>query len=163
MSQTELVSEFKKGLTALRSGYPNSAVAHLRKALENDSGNPFCLSYYGLALARAEHNWAMAEASCLAALQMKRNQPYLYLNLAEVYRRAGEMQDALSTLYNGLQFTKWDTVLVRALEELGVRRPPVLSFLDRKNFLNRHLGRLRHRLEGQGKVSALEHLRMVRN
>jgi len=163
MNQIDLVSEFKKGLTALRNGQPHSAIAHLRQALTNDKNNPFCLSYYGLALARAKHNWAMAEASCLAALRMKRNQPYLYLNLAEVYRRAGEVEDALSTLYNGLQFTQWDPLLVRALEELGIRRSPVLTFLDRKNFLNRQLGRLRHRFEDQGKVSALEKLRTARS
>ena len=163
MSRTELASEFKKGLTALRNGQPYSAAAHLRQALINDRDNPFCLSYYGLALARAEQNWAMAEASCLAALRIKRNQPYLYLNLAEVYRRAGEVEDALSTLHNGLQFTQWDPILVRALEEMGIRRSPVLSFLDRKNFLNRQLGRLRQRMEGQGKASALERLRMARS
>lgn len=163
MNRTDVVSEFKKGLTALRNDQPHNAVAHLRQALATDHENPFCLSYYGVALARAEHNWAMAEASCLAALRVKRDQPYLYLNLAEVYRRAGEREDALTTLYNGLQFTQWDPVLVRALEELGIRRPPVLSFLDRKNFLNRQLGRLRHRIEGQGKASALERLRMARS
>ena len=163
MSQTYLGNEFKKGLTALRNGQPYSAVAHLRQALTNDRNNAFCLSYYGVALARAEQNWALAEASCLAALRMKRNQPYLYLNLAEVYRRAGELDDALSTLYNGLQFTQWDPLLVRALEEMGVRRPPVFPFLGRKNFLNRQLGKLRYRFGRQSKASALESLRTARS
>jgi tetratricopeptide (TPR) repeat protein len=163
MSQSEAVNEFKKGLTALRKGYSNSAIAHLQKAVEHDNGNPFYLSYYGLALARSKHDWAMAEAYCLAALRLKCNAVHLYLNLAEVYRQAGGLEDALSTLYNGLQFTKWNSLLVRALEELGVRRPPVLFFLDRKNFLNRHLGKLRHRLGGQSKVSTLESLRAARS
>jgi len=163
MTPSEPVNLFKNGLTALQHGYSRSAVAHLQKAFEHDRGNPFYASYYGLALARAEDDWAKAEGLCQGALRMKRDQPDLYVNLAEVYHRAGKLEDALWILYNGLHFTQWDSRLVRALEELGVRRPPVLSFLDRRNFLNRQLGKLRHRFEGQGRVSVLESLRMARS
>lgn len=163
MSQSEPANEFKMGLTALRNGYANSALAHLRKAVECEGGNPFYLSYYGLALARAEHDWATAEDCCLAALRQERNQAPLYLNLGEVYRGAGELPNALATLYHGLQFTRWDPLLVRALEQLGIRRRPVISFLDRKHFINRHLGKLRHRLDRQHSLSALEKLRMARS
>lgn len=163
MSQFESVRLFKNGLAALRNGYSEFAVVYLRKAFEHDRGNPFYASYYGLALARAEGDWAKAEGLCQAALRMKRDQPALYVNMAEVYRRAGNLEDALLTLYKGLHFTRWDSRLVRALEELGVRRPPVLSFLDRKHFLNRQLGKMRHRLEGQGRVSVLESLRIARS
>jgi len=163
MSQNELVNEFKQGLTALRKGLPQSAAGHLRKALEHDDANPFYLSYYGLALARMGRQLAEAEDSCLAALRIKRTQAHLYLNLAEVYLRFGQREYALCTLYNGLQHTQWHTRLVRALETLGIRRPPVLSFLHREHFLNRQLGKLRHRLEGEGRVSALESLRVARN
>ncbi len=162
MSPIDPVSEFKKGLGALRNGYLNSALFHLQKAVEHDGSNPFYLSYYGLVLARVERDWERAEASCLAALRFLRTDPHLYLNLAEVYRRSGDLDDALCTLYNGLQFTKWDSRLVRALEELGIRRPPVLTFLSRKHFINRQLGKLRHRFERQGKTSTLESLRMGR-
>jgi len=161
MSHFESVELFKNGLAALRNGYSDFAVVYLRNAFEHDRGNPFYASYYGLALARAEVDCAKAESLCQAALRMKRDQPDLYVNMAEVYRRAGYLEDALLTLYKGLQLTRWDSRVVRALEELGVRRPPVLSFLHRKHFLNRHLGKLRNRL-GQGKVSVLESLRIAR-
>ena len=162
MTEPEVVSEFKKGLTALRMGSPESAVAHFEKAVEMDKGNPFYLSYYGLALSRARSDWVKAVDSCLDALKMKRTEPHLYLNLAELYRQIGNVEYALNTIYNGLQFTRWDRRLVQALEIMGVRRPPVLSFLDRKNLLNRQLGKLRHRLQRQGNLSALERLRLAR-
>jgi len=162
MSESEPINEFKKGLAALLSGQSRSAVPHLQKAFEHDAGNPFYVSYYGLALARTREDCARATWLCQAALRMKRDQPDLYVNLAEVYRRDGAPEDALWTLYSGLQFTRWDSRLVRALERMGVRRQPVLSFLDRKNFLNRQLGKLRHRLRGQTGVSALESLREAR-
>ena len=164
MIQMELMNEFKIGLAALRNGHVKSAVVHLRKAVEYDSANPFCLSYYGVALARAEHDWTTAEDCCLAALRLERRQAHLYLNLGEIYRMAGNLQDALATLYNGLQFTRWDPLLVRALEELGIRRRPVLPFLDRKHFLNRRLGDLRQRFDHrQDRLSVLERLRMARS
>ena len=163
MNPSETVSEFKKGLAALQNGYSGFAAIHLRKAFEHDSGNPFYVSYYGLALARTQDDWAKAESLCQAALRMMRDQPDLYVNLAEVYRRAGKLEEALWTLYNGLYFTQWDAHLVRELEDMGVRRPPVLSFLGRKHFLNRQLGKLRHRLEGRGRISALESMRIARS
>lgn len=160
MNPIDPVDEFKQGLEALRNGYTNSALFHLQRAVECDGNNPFYLSYYGVALARVERNWQRAEASCLAALRFLRSDPHLYLNLAEVYRRAGALDDLLWTLYKGLQFTKWDSRLVRALEELGIRRPPVLTFLNRKHFINRQLGKLRQKFEGKGKVSSLESMRI---
>jgi len=163
MNQSEPVNLFKNGLRALQNGYSRSAVVHLRKAFEHDSGNPFYASYYGLALARVGDQGAMAEDLCQAALRMKRDQTDFYMNLAEVFRRAGKLEDALWALYSGLHFTQWDLRLVRALEELGVRRQPVLFFLDRKHFLNRQLGKLRRRIEGQGRVSSLEGLRIARS
>jgi tetratricopeptide (TPR) repeat protein len=162
MNQYEPVKEFKSGLAALQQGSHRLALAHLRNAFEHDSGNAFYASYYGLALARAEKDWRKAEDLCQAALRMKRDQPDFYVNLAEVCRRAGELEEALWTLYNGLHFTQWDARLVRALEELGVRRSPVFPFLSRKHFLNKQLGKLRHRLEKQGKHSVLESMRIAR-
>jgi len=161
MIQAGPVDEFKKGLTALMEGHPRSAVASLRKAIEQDGANPFYVSYYGLALARTGLDWSRAEKFCLAALRVMRTQAHLYLNLAEVYRRAGKTEYALSTLSNGLQFTRCDRRLVQAMEALGIRRPPVLSFLDRKNFLNRQLGKLRHRLRGEARITAPEALPTV--
>lgn len=162
MNRIELLLEFKEGLRALQKGSPQSAAAHLHKAVEQDRANPFYLSFYGLALARVNRHSAEAEDLCIEALRMNRTQAHLYLNLAEVYVRMGQREYALSTLYNGLQHTRWHSRVVRALEVLGIRRRPVITFLARQNFLNRQLGKLRHRLRGHGDTSALESLRVAR-
>ena len=146
MSTSDAVKEFKNGFSALREGYQRRALAHFKKALELDSRNPFYLSYLGLALAMVEGQWAEAEELCLKALRMRRCQPELYLNLAEVYRRAGKKEDAVWTLEQGALFTKRDLRVAQAMDKLGVRQPPVFSFLDRKNPLNRGLGKLRHKV-----------------
>jgi len=146
MSESEALRTFKQGLSLLRSHYPGKALPLFSKAVGLDKHNPFYLSYLGLALAQARGDIDEAEELCCAAVRMKRTQPELYLNLAEVYRRAGKKEDAVETLNTGLLLTKRDSRLSQALRKLGLRRPPVLTFLDRKHFLNRQLGRLRHRV-----------------
>ncbi len=146
MSESVAVKEFREGLTLLSNGYASKAMSHFARARELDRNNPFYLSYQGLALAASERQWEEAEELCFTALRMRRTQPELYLNLAEVYRLAGKKSDALETLSAGLRFTKGDPRLAQALRRLGARRPPVLPFLDRKNFFNRQLGRLRHKV-----------------
>ena len=88
----------------------------------------------------------MAEELCHAAVRMNRKEVQSWLNLAEVYIQAGQKGDAVEALTVGLPYTKRDVRLIRALRKLGVRRPPVFAFLERKHFLNRHIGKLRHKV-----------------
>jgi Flp pilus assembly protein TadD len=154
MSHAEALKEFKEGLDLLRNNFSRPALIHLRKAAELDNTNPFYLSYLGLTLAMVENNFVEAEDLCDAAVRKNRNQPEFYMNLAEVYRRAGKKEDAIETLTTGLRLTKRDPRLAEALQKMGMRRPPVLPFLDRKNFLNVQLGKIRTRaLKSPGKNS----------
>jgi Flp pilus assembly protein TadD len=146
MAESDAVAEFKEGLSFLRSNYPRRALAHFTRALEKDRTNPFYVSYTGLATAAAKRDWQAAEELCYAALKMRRNQPELYMNLAEVYRLAGRRQEAVETLFEGMRFTNRDARLARALRRFGYRRPPVLPFFTRDHFLNRGLGKLRYRV-----------------
>lgn len=139
-------SEFKVGISLYRSRSYASSLEKIQRAVELDPRNPRYVSYMGLLVALAQKNYKLAEELCHRALRMNRNEPQLYLNMAEVYVRARNKEDAVEALTVGLQYTKRDVRLTRALRKLGVRRPPVVPFLQRKNFLNRHLGRARHRI-----------------
>jgi len=136
---------FKLGLEALRNNIPATALVHFREACALEPQNPYFLSYAGLALARTEQDYDEAERYCIAALQMKRSQAQLYLNLTEVYMKQGKRADAVDTLQEGLVNTHGDEKLSRAFTRLGVRRAPVLRFVERSHPLNVALGRLRHR------------------
>jgi predicted Zn-dependent protease len=138
--------EFKRGLQLFSDRSFNCALARFRKAQELEPGNPYYVSYVGLALAYAENKWADAEQLCENALRMKRNQAQLYLNLAEVLLRAGKKADAVDTLENGTVYASRDARIQRMLQFIGIRRPAVLPFLHRTHPLNRALGRFRHRL-----------------
>ena len=145
MIDTAAFREFKQGLNRMRDADPERALVHIRRAVELESNNPFYLSYLGVLLARAERKWGDAEELCQAALRMRRDQAQLYMNLAEVYVCAGRREDAAEILNRGLKNARRDIRLARMLGQLAMRRPPVLPFLERQHFLNKNLGRLRHR------------------
>jgi len=145
MMDTEAFREFKTGLALLRDNYSAKALEHIRRAAELEKNNPYYMSYLGVALARTERKWADAERMCDTAVHMKRNQAQLYLNLAEVYMAAGRKEDARDALVAGMKYARRDIRLNIAMAKLTTRRSPVLSFLERRHPLNRHLGMLRHR------------------
>ncbi len=142
----EAEKEFKEGMTQYQAGYYARAFARFQRAVELDKTNATYLSYLSLLVALAQKNFEAAEQLGHTALRMTRNDPQLYLNLAEVYLKAGDKEDAVEALQVGLTYTKQDVRLKRMLRKLGVRRPPVISFLERKHFLNRYLGMARHKI-----------------
>lgn len=142
----EAEKAFKEGMSFLRNGYFGKSLAKMQEAVELDKQNPIYISYLGLVVARAHKKYLEAEQLCHTALRMKRTEVQSYLNLAEVYVHAGKKGDAVEALTLGLQYTKRDIRLIRALRKLGVRRAPVFAFLERRHFLNRHAGKLRHRV-----------------
>jgi Flp pilus assembly protein TadD len=139
-------AEFARGIEFLRNGYPAKALEHFHHAAELKQQNPYYLSFLGVSTARAEGKWAAAVEFCKTALSLKRNDPQLYLNLAEVYVSAGWREDAIETLDTALRYCRADTRIRRMRDRLGRRCSPVLPFLERGNFLNRSLGKLRHRV-----------------
>jgi predicted Zn-dependent protease len=147
------MTDFKECLHRLRDGHPDEALLHARRALGVAPKNPFYLSYTGLLAALAEKRFGDAEALCQEAVGMRRNHAQLYLNLAEVYLQAGRTSEAINTLEKGLISAGRDFRIRRALEKIGMRRQPVLTFLHRSHPINRTLGRLRHRLNGPSKAA----------
>jgi Flp pilus assembly protein TadD len=146
MAEVDAVTEFKEGLALLRNNYAHKAMPYFTRALQREKANPFYLSYLGVAMAAAERKWDEAEELCTQALKMRRTQPELYLNLADVYRLAGRREEQIETLFQGLRMTKRDPRIAETLKRYGFRRPPVIPFLERDNILNRELGKLRYRV-----------------
>lgn len=163
MAENSGLAEFKQGISLLRNGHSLEALEYLRRAAELKQQNPYYLSFLGVAMARVERKWAAAVELCKTAVGMRRNEPQLYLNLAEVYVSAGRRDDAIQTLDNGLKYCGADAGLTRVRARLGRRSSPVLPFLDRTNALNRSLGKLRHgalkRLRKPGGTSSISQLK----
>jgi predicted Zn-dependent protease len=147
------MTDFKECLKQLRDGHASDALLAARRALGIAPKNPFYLSYTGLLAAVAERRYADGESLCLEALGMRHNHAQLYLNLAEVYQQCGRTQEAIETLEKGMVSAGRDFRIRRALQKIGTRRDPLLSFLHRSHPLNRALGKWRHRFTGPSKAA----------
>jgi Flp pilus assembly protein TadD len=144
MPEDPALAEFKQGVKLLQRGQSVEALEYLQHAAELEQQNPYYLSFLGVAVSRAQRKWSAAAKFCETALSSKRNEALLYLNLAEVYVAAGQRDEAVAVLDKGLIYLSNDARIRRARADLGKRCPPVIPFLDRGNFLNRSLGKLRH-------------------
>jgi tetratricopeptide (TPR) repeat protein len=117
----------------------------LRRAFESDKHNPYYLSFLGLSIARAQRKWEQAAELCEIAVQRRPTEIQFHLNLGEVYALAGRREKALDKLDDALKLFGEDTRLRQAHSKLENRRNPLLPFIGREHFLNRELGKLRHR------------------
>src|ERR1700719_1286592 len=135
-------TEFAECLRHLHDEHKGIALAHVRRALKEEPQNPFFLSYVGLLCAVVEKRYRTGEKLCREALEIKCNHAQLYLNLAEVYHQAGRDGDAIDTLEKGLVSAGRDFRIRRALEKIGSRREPIVTFLPPSHPVNRTLGGL---------------------
>lgn len=145
-TESDHMVEFREGVELLKNEYPEKALVKLRRAFESDKRNPYYISFLGLSIARAEQNWEQALDLCETAIQLKRKEIKFHLNLIEVYALAGWREKALRTLDSASKLFGSDGRLKRFRAKLVERRDPVLPFLERGHFLNRELGKLRHRV-----------------
>ena len=66
--------------------------------------------------------------------------------LAVVYEATFQKERAVRAVRQGLGIDTHHPGLVGMIARLGVRRPPVISFLSRSHPINKYLGMLRHRI-----------------
>jgi len=139
------MTEFREAVELLKNEYPQKALAKLRRAYECDKHNPYFMSFLGLSIARAQRKWDLASELCETAVQLKPKEIQFYLNLGEVYAASGMRERALDKLDDAMQLFGEDARLKQARSKVQNRRNPILPFFGRTHFLNRELGKLRHR------------------
>jgi len=98
-------------------------------------------SLSALGLSRAKHKKDLVQgiALCQEAIRRAPEDTVHYLHLGKVYLLAGKKHLALHTFRKGLKYG-YHLGLVREIQRLGFRRPPVFPFLGRKHTLNRFAG-----------------------
>jgi len=134
----------QKGIQSLQQKNFLAALAYFERAYAGRT-TPLAASYYGLCMATERGKVSDAIVLCQEAIAQEPHEPRHYLNLAKVYLKADRKPDCLETLRLGL--AQGDEPEIRyLLETVGVRKPPVFSFLPRSHFLNRSLGYILSRL-----------------
>lgn len=144
------------GLIYVREGAWSSAIASLTKARncykEKERAVPVELdSYLGLTISMNGGDLKEAIRRCRAALDQDSYQPDFYFNLGKVYAMAKDKEKAVQTFNLGLQLDEQHKGMKREMKRLGIREDPALTFLPRGHFLNKYLGRIRHKLNPSNK------------
>ncbi len=138
MPNSEAEQFFADGLNALAGGNTLSALALFEKAVERED-SPAYYSYLALCIAKERGQFQFAVTLCEKAKAREQQNPVHYLNLGKIYLIAGKKAEAIRTFREGLGYEKIPEI-VRELERLGIRKPPVIPFLGRNNRVNKFLG-----------------------
>jgi len=137
MEFQELVS---RGIHAVNQGNTMMALMHLENAAKK-GGSPALRSYLGYCLAIERQQYKQAIKMCREAAQLEPNNSQFWLNLGRTCLLAGQKRLAIKAFRRGLK-VNCNQHIVEELKNLGLRKTPVFSSLDRTHFLNRHVGRV---------------------
>lgn len=128
-----------KGIEAINNGDLVSALAIFEKATHlNDSLTN--RSYLAFCMAKERGQLKKATAMCDEALLEESDNPVHYLNRGRIYILAGQKVEAMRLFREGLARDEKNKEIAAEIVNLGMRKPPVLPVLNRKNPLNKYLG-----------------------
>ncbi len=134
---------FRAGLRLLERNHRSRAAAlALERAYQSKPSDPRYVSYYGLSLALSTNRLQDAEVLCTHAVTIEFCRPELFHNLGRVRLLLGDRRGAHSAFEKGLSVDRNDTRIQQEIAKLGVRKPPVISFLGRHHPLNKYIGLL---------------------
>ena len=100
-------------------------------------------SYYGLCVAMVRRKYAEAVKYCNVSVKANFMDPEHRINLALVYLERDDRKNAVRNLEAGLRLSPTNKRIHKIFNEIGQRKPVLLSFLSRRNPINVFLGRLR--------------------
>ena len=140
----EAAAALELGLRRFRTGDPEGAHEAFAQAYRRAPSDPRVQSWYGLTLVLVEKNSNLGVVLVDGAVRTGRPDPELLVNQSRVAMALGQRVRAVRALERGLAFHPGNADLVAARLALGTRQRPVLSFLSRRNWLNRLLGRIHH-------------------
>lgn len=130
--------EFERARRALSMENTVAALASLERALRIED-NPSWYSYLGYCIARERGLVAKGVELCMISLEHDPDNHAHYLNLGKVHLLSGNKAEAIGAFREGMSRGGGEALLEK-LEEFGMRKPPVFTFLSRSNPLNRYPG-----------------------
>ncbi len=118
--------------------------------------DPLILSYYGCLQAIVDKKYRSGVDTCKKAITLLKKAetfgeellyPVFYLNLGRAYVAAGKKKDAIESFNKGLEYDNSNRELLKELRSLGMRKKPLVPFLDRSNPINKYIGMILHMKE----------------
>jgi tetratricopeptide (TPR) repeat protein len=145
IATNESLNAFEDGLRLFAERQVEQAHEQFRKAHRKLVNDPRAMSWYGVTLVLVERNSNLAISYVDQAVRLAGPTPELILNQARVHLALNQRERAYKAVQRGMSLFADDVGLRWAQEAMGWRRRPVIPFLSRRNFLNKHLGKLRHK------------------
>ncbi|GAC1448702.1 MAG: tetratricopeptide repeat protein [Desulfuromonadaceae bacterium] len=136
--EVEAAVELERAREALAARQTLAALAHLEKALKLQD-NPSWYSYLGYCIAKQRGQIKKGIDLCLISLELEREEPVHYLNLGNIYLVSGNKSEALRVFREGIVRGNNEEIQ-SILDEIGMRKPPIIKSLPRNNPVNRFLG-----------------------
>ena len=142
--------------TDLKAGNNKAALGSVQEALVNFPSDPVFLSYSGYLTAIVENKAREGARKCEEAISILRKSkstdivfflPLFYLHLGKAYLKAERRAPAIKAFREGLKYDSKNRELLSEIKAFGIRKGPVIPFLDRSNPINKFLGKLRHELQ----------------
>jgi tetratricopeptide (TPR) repeat protein len=144
----ELRENADEGIRLCRNGDWNKGLPVLASVLESrwpgEEAPGVIYAYLGYGVARYQNKLRDGLKLCEHAVKQQFYEAENHFHLARVQMLAGDRKAALAALDVGLKLDPDHPGLVALKKEFGVRRRPIVGFLDRDHPLNVLLGRLRH-------------------
>jgi len=142
---------FHRAELCIRRRNYEKAEALLSEALKISPENPCYISYYGLVIGMLG-DLAEAEKLCRKAVQLYAFNPIIFVNLGRILLERGNRKEAREMFSHAYGMDNRNAAAALELSGMGVRRPPVFSWLPRNSAPNVWFGKLRHRILGYKKL-----------
>jgi hypothetical protein len=142
----------------LKDGDARTALDVARRALEQFPSDPFFLSHCGYLTAVVENKSRAGTRLCEEAITLLRKSkstdllfflPLFYLHLGKAYLKGNRRKAALNAFQSGLKYDSGNRELGAEIKGLGIRKGPVIPFLQRGNPVNIYLGKLRYSIRNR--------------
>jgi len=127
--------DLQSALACFKSAQQSTAISHVYAHLY--------MSYLGLTQVLLKDVSGLN--LCRRAAQEEGHRGEVFENLVRAELKLGHRKQACEALRRGMRLDKGNAGLRALREEMGMRRSPILTFLDRDNPLNRFLGKLTYR------------------
>jgi Tfp pilus assembly protein PilF len=148
MLSQQAEQSFQQGIEFLSRGQARDALAYFGGAIEIETHSQpnqlqsRYLSYYGLCLGLTGGDLHEAIQRCRQAVKSEGYRSDVCWNLGRVLFIAGRRRQAYNALQRGLQAQPGHPGILRDLRRMGIRRRPVIPFLNRGSKVNIFLGRI---------------------
>lgn len=140
MSETTIDAVLKQVTAAIDSQSYDLALMYIDQAPEL-ADVPTVISYRAYCMAKGQGRIRDAIALCRDTIQQDPYDPRHYLILGRVFLLSDQKTQAIKIFRAGLKQGR-DSEIIEELKEIGLRKTPVFSNIERNHPLNRITGRL---------------------